>query len=187
MIKKYEIKLIGNAPVIYNRMKKEVEDEKKKLKKNEILEWEETQWIKKAEVNNGGALLPKEWVMSMLINACKQTRLVPHFETKKSATYTRYVQSCVIKETLPLGKTKDLTPYGKFLPSQGAKGGGKVWRVRPMMENWCALFTFVDPFGRMNKDELKELLEYGGMFIGIGDSRNQGFGRFDVDYVKEMK
>lgn len=186
-MKKYEIKLIGNAPIIYNRMKKEVEDEKKKLKKNEILEWEEQNWAKKAEINDGSALLPKEWVMSMLINACKQTRMIPHFETKKSATYTRYVQSCIISETSPLGKVKNLEPYGKYLPAQGLKGGGKVWRVRPMLKEWNATFIFVDPFGRMKKDELQELLEYGGMFIGIGDSRNQGFGRFDIDFVREVK
>jgi hypothetical protein len=168
-------------------MRKEVEDEKKKLKKNEILEWEETNWIKKAEVNNGNALLPKEWVMSMLINACKQTRMIPHYATKKNETYTRYVQSCIIQDTSPLGKSKELKEYGKYLPSQGAKGGGKVWRVRPMLDKWDTTFTFVDPFGRMKRDELKELLEYGGMFIGIGDSRNQGFGRFIVDSVKEVK
>ena len=187
MIKKYEIKIIGNSPVIYNRMKKEIEDEKKKLKKNEMLEWEENNWLEKAETNNGSAVLPKEWIMSMLINACKQTRMVPHYAVRKSETYTRYIQSCLIQMTEPLGKTKSLEPFGKYLPAQGTRGGGKVWRVRPMLKEWETNIVFVDPFGRMKKDELKELLEYGGMFIGIGDSRSQGFGRFDVVSIKEIK
>jgi hypothetical protein len=31
-MKKYEIKIKGTTPLIWNRMKKEIEDEKKKLK-----------------------------------------------------------------------------------------------------------------------------------------------------------
>lgn len=40
--------------------------------------------------------------------------------------------------------------------------------------------------GRMKIDELKELLSYGGWFIGLGDQRPMGFGRFEVVSVKEL-
>ena len=190
-IKKYEIKIDGETPVIFNRMKKENEDEKKKLRKDELSEWEEKNWLKKAEFNgNSTVVMPTEWIKSMLLNACKQTKMVPHFATTKKATYTRYFQSVLIppKPPILLGKKKELVPHGGYYPAQGTrKTGGKVWKVFPKMEKWSVTFNLVDPFGRMKKAELKELIEYGGMFIGLGDQRAMNFGRFDIDYVKEIK
>lgn len=189
-IKRYEIKIVGETPIIYSRMKKENEDEKKKLKKDELNEWEENNWLKKAEVNNGDVVMPTTWIKSMLLNACKQTLLVPHFATTKKATYTRYFQSMLIppKPLIILAKTTELVQHGGYYPSQGAKKtGGKVWKVFPKLNEWSATFTLVDPFGRMRKEELKELMDYGGMFVGIGDQRAMNFGRFDVDYIKEIK
>ena len=186
-IKKYEIKIKGTTPVLWNRMKKEIEDEKKKLKKNELTEWEEENWMKKGEFNNGNAIIPSEWLKSMLLNACKQTRMVPHFATSKKETYTRYMQSVLIppKPPIEVAKKTKLVAHGGFYPGQGKSSrGGKVWRVFPRLNNWEAKFELVDPFGRMKKEELKELLEYGGYFIGIGDQRTMNFGRFDIDYIK---
>ena len=86
---RYEIQIKGICPLIWNRMKKEIEDEKNKLKKNELKEWEEKNWMKKAEFDeNGNVVIPPAWLISMLINACKQTGLVPHYATKKNETYT---------------------------------------------------------------------------------------------------
>jgi len=189
-MKKYETKIIGNRPALYSRMKKEIEEEKKKLKKNELAEYEEENWMKKAEINDGNAILPSEWIHAMLINACKQTGMHPHFAINKKETYTRYIQNIVIPQQPPivLDKKEKLEPYGAFLSSQpGKMNSGKIWKIFPMLRKWSATFTIVDPFGRMKLEELKELLEYGGMFIGIGDQRNKNFGRFDVDYVREVK
>jgi len=189
-IKKYEIKIVSETPVIWNRMKKENEDGKKKIKKDELNEWEEKNWLEKAEINDGHVVMPTTWIKSMLLNACKQTLLVPHFATTKKATYTRYFQSMLIppKPLIILAKTTELVQHGGYYPSQGAnKKGGKVWKVFPKLNEWSATFTLVDPFGRMKKEELKELMEYGGMFVGLGDQRAMNFGRFDVDYIKEIK
>lgn len=165
-------------------MKKEVEDEKKGLKKNELNGWEEENWLKKAEIEGNKVLIPSRWVMSMLLNACKQTRIVPYFETRKSATYTNYVSSCMIDNVSPVANIKELKPYGAFVSAQGTKRtGNKVWRIRPMLKKWKVSFDFIDPYGRMKKEELQELLEYGGMFIGIGDNRKNNFGRFEVKSV----
>ena len=192
IVKKYEISISGMNPVIYNRMKKEIEDEKKKLKKNELQEWEEKNWIKKADWNDDGELvLPKEWFKGMLLNACKQTRLVPHFATSKKSTFTSYIGGCLIDDSIfyrdGRAATKDdLHAFGAYMPAQpGSANRSKVWRVRPMLdEPWSAKIIFVDVYGRMKKSELEELVEYGGMYIGIGDSRKEGYGRFDVSSIE---
>jgi len=173
IVKKYEISISGMNPVIYNRMKKEIEDEKKKLKKNELQEWEEKNWIKKADWNDDGELvLPKEWFKGMLLNACKQTRLVPHFATSKKSTFTSYIGGCLVDDSIfyrdGRAATKDdLHAFGAYMP-----------------EPWSAKIIFVDVYGRMKKSELEELVEYGGMYIGIGDSRKEGYGRFDVSSIE---
>ena len=192
-MKKYEIKIRGTTPVIYNRLKKELEDEKKKLKKNELNEWEEKNWIRKAEIRDGMLILPREWFKSMLINAAKKTRLVPHFATSKKETFTQYIGSCMVEDAIfydgkkPLTKD-DLKPFGAYMGAQGANSKTKVWRVRPTFTPpWTATITFIDPFERITIDELKELVEFGGAFIGIGDSRNMNYGRFEVVSIKEAK
>jgi len=40
-IKKYEIEVEGNTPIIWNVMKRELEQEKAELKKDQLTEWEE--------------------------------------------------------------------------------------------------------------------------------------------------
>ena len=64
---------------------------------------------------------------------------------------------------------------------------GKVLRYRPLARKWEGTFEIVDPAGRMKKTELKDLIEYGGMFIGLGDDRKDNFGRFEVKEIKELK
>ena len=189
-MKKYEIEIESTTAIIWNRMRKEIEDEKKKLKKNELAEYEEKNWIQKAEYNgNNNIVIPTTWLKSMLINACRQTGLIPHFETKKNARYTRYMQGMLIPPNPPITvcKKKDLEQLGGFYPSQpGKMQSGKIWKIFPMKSEWKAKFTIVDPFGRMLKEELQELLEYGGMFIGIGDQRPMNYGRFEVKSIKEV-
>jgi len=188
-MKKYKVSIKGLHPLIWNRMKKELEDEKKQLKRNELGEWEENRenWVRKAELSNGNALVPNEWVKSMLISACKTTRIVPHYASRKNETYTRYMESVMIDETSPICKSKDLQAYGAFVGAQGKGSSTKVWRVRPFIEKWKLDFSVIDPYGRMKLSELKELLDYSGMFIGLGDNRVNNFGRFDVTAIKEIK
>jgi len=45
----------------------------------------------------------------------------------------------------------------------------------------------IDTIGRMKKDELKILLEWGGQAVGIGDQRIFNFGRFEVKSIKEVE
>ena len=65
------IKGIEGVPVAWNVQKKEIEDEKKKLKRDELSEWEEKNWKCKAEyegdVKNGKnkVLIPARWIKNI--------------------------------------------------------------------------------------------------------------------------
>ena len=187
-IKRYEVEIEGDA-VVWNVMKRELEEERKGIKKDQLVEWEEENWRRKAEFNSKGeVIIPTRWLHSTLINACMKTRIVPHFATTKTNTYTNYVGAFRIENNgSPVCKEKDLEPFGCYEPAQGKKGGGKVWRVRPMKRGWKTKFIVTDPEGRMLKKELQTLLDYAGLYIGIGDARVRQFGRFEVKSIKEVK
>lgn len=186
-MKTYEIHIRGITPLIWNRMKKELDDEQRKLKKDQLREWEEKNWKRKAEFDDKGNLLvPPEWIKSALIEAAKKTRMVPSFATTKQQTYTYYMQSSMVTEVQPIGKIEELEPFGAFVGGRGAGSKTKVWKIRPHLKIWKPTFRLKDPDGRMTNDELKELLEFAGMMVGIGDNRINNFGRFEVDKMVEV-
>lgn len=186
-MKRYEIEIEGITPVVWNRLKKEIMDIHKELKKDELEENERTNWKMKAETKNGNAIIPPEWILSCLVNAAKETRIVPHFATTKSQTYTKYLSNVRINpgKEIVAGKSSDIKRKDAMLSSQGkSKMGGKVLRCHPILEEWNAKFILIDTLGRMKQDELKTLFEWGGQAVGIGDQRIFNFGRFDIKSIK---
>lgn len=188
-MKKYVIKIKGSTPLIWNVMKKELRDEITKLKKNEMDEWENKRenWVRKAECNNGEVIIPSRWIKANLIKSAKGTGIVPHFATTKRATYTSYCESLFISDGERVCLEKQLRGFGEFVGARGKNSDTKVWRMRPILDVWKTSFTISDPSGRMKKDELKELLDFGGMFVGYGDNRKNNFGRFEVLSIEEAK
>jgi hypothetical protein len=188
-MKKYNISITGTSPVIWNVMKRELELEKKKLKKNEYADWEEDakNWKRKAEFDKlGNPIIPNRWFKSCMVASCKKNRIVPSFETKKNATYTNYVQSFMVFNIgKPVCLYKDLEEHGEFVGAQGKNSDSKVWRVRPIKEKWKADFQVIDPVGRMTMGELKEIIEFAGLLIGIGDNRLNNYGRFELTKLVE--
>jgi len=194
---KVEIENQEGFPMLQSRPGKDLMDEIKKTKKNELSEWEENNWQRKAYTENGNVVLPATHIKGCLVNACKHTKIVPYFATKKNETWTRYIEdgmqiSGALVEAngtkgLAIGKVKDLKPYGAFTGAQGKNSATKVWRIRPLLETWKVSFELIDPFGRIRKQDLLELFEYAGVFEGVGDGRKIGFGRFTVKTIKEVK
>jgi len=117
-LKKYKIRANSTTAVIWNVMKKSIADEIKKLKKSELTEWEENNWVKKAETHGKKVFIPARWVKSMLINSAKHTRLIPHFATSKKETFTRYIQSTIVPLDYEVCSTNDLKAYGAFVGAQ---------------------------------------------------------------------
>jgi len=189
-MKKYKVKIKGISPLIWNRMKPELIDAYNAAKKDELEELEKKRWKQKAEIDaRKNLILPSEWLQGALVNSAKFTRMVPHFATSKSQTYTKYLSTTYIEGIngkIKVGKEADLQMKSAYLSAQGARGGGKVLRCHPLLEEWEAEFIFIDGGGRMTKDEIQTLFEVAGKIIGVGDQRSQRFGRFDVETIKEV-
>ena len=185
-MKKWKVEIVGSTPVLWNVMKRELELEKKGLKKDQLSEWEEDKknWCRKAEFDKAGnVIIPDRWFKNAMIESCKKNRIIPHFATRKNETYTNYVRSCVVLNCGgALCKKKDLVYDGAYVSINNSK----IWRVRPKMENWSATFEIVDPAARMKVDELEEMITYAGMMVGIGDNRINNLGRFDIKKIVEV-
>lgn len=75
------------------------------------------------------------------------------------------------------GHYTDIRPVS----GQGARGGSKTMRCRPMFEQpWSLTFTLsVDPT-IISLDNLRQCVERAGAHHGIGDGRSEGYGRFEI-------
>lgn len=185
-MKRYKITVKGETPLLINTRQRDIDLELKEVKRDKLDEWEEKNWRRKAETDKKGKVcIPTRWMRAAFIEACKGTGVVPHFAKSKKQTYTKYAQSMIFENTSFSMDPKSLLPYGAFVGAQGANSKTKVWKIRPMVEDWETDFDMVDPFGRMNEKELKEILDYMGMLVGIGDGRSLNFGRFEIKSIKE--
>lgn len=185
-MKTYVIEAKSVSPLIFNTRQRDIDLELSKLKKDELSEWEENNWKRKAEINQSGSvILPIRWFRKSFTEACKFTKIVPHFASSKKQTYTKYSSSMIFQNSTFKCKVSDLKPFGSYVGAQGMNSSTKVWRIRPMIESWKCKFEIVDPAGRMLKEELKEILDCSGTILGIGDGRSVNFGRFEVISIKE--
>ena len=56
--------------------------------------------------------------------------------------------------------------------------GNRITRTRPYFEEWALSFDLAIVDSQLDKHEAVTIIEEAGAMIGLGDSRNMGFGRF---------
>ena len=75
----------------------------------------------------------------------------------------------------------DLWAEGFWRTDTMGQRGNRIARTRPFFEEWgVALDSELDT-NQMNLTNLQQVTEDAGTLMGLGDSRNMGFGRFTVD------
>lgn len=64
---------------------------------------------------------------------------------------------------------------------QGARGGSKTMRCRPIFEApWAVAFTLDIDSEIISPDDLRQCVEKAGAYHGFGDGRSEGYGRFEI-------
>lgn len=58
--------------------------------------------------------------------------------------------------------------------------GNRITRTRPYFEEWSLSFDLAVVDTQLDRHEAVTIIEEAGSMIGLGDSRNMGFGRFDA-------
>jgi len=187
-MKKYIVSLRGNSPLVFNTPQEEIARELKKLKKDQLAEWEEKNWKKKAERDSkGNVIIPERWIKSAFVNACKHSKKVPHFATSKKETYTRYSEALYFANSSFKCNDKDLKEIKAYMGAQGAGSKTKVLKIFPKVDQWETTIEISDGLGRITIEEMKELFEFAGVIEGIGDFRKVNAGRFEILSIKEIK
>jgi len=182
--KKYLVEIKGESPIVWNVYKDELIKEYKQLKKDQLEEWGLENWPRKAAYDEDGMLVfPWRWLHSALIKTCMTTRMIPHWESKKNATFTSYIKDLYIYDQKGHIKKDMLERLSLMLRSQPGnyKSNTKVLRHLPLLKEWKAKYKITDPHGKMTLKELRELLDYTGQFIGLGDLRYLKYGRFAIE------
>ncbi len=64
------------------------------------------------------------------------------------------------------------------------QGRVRISRTRPFFEVWGVQFEAEMDEEQLNMTNFEQLVEDTGSLIGLGDSRNMGFGRFDTEIVE---
>jgi hypothetical protein len=103
--------------------------------------------------------------------------------------YTDVIASACIVEPMPLGLHQDderIIPFGVMCsanPTVG-KGGGKVFKVRPLIRPWGGTFTIHVFDARLTPMVLKTIITFAGSFKGLCNWRPK-FGRFKLVNITE--
>lgn len=169
----------GMAPLLFNRFPDE-DNPEGKSKKKKAVESKDVQVEKSLyRTKDGKIYQPAEHFVGAMIKAGVQFKL----DGKK--TYKDVVKGGVFVE--PLQIIHESQEYDKdwrvtVIPSTR----GRVMKGRARMDNWQLKFDVVCIDDRATPKDIKEILEYAGAYIGVGDYRPR-YGRFEVVSMEEVK
>ena len=103
---------------------------------------------------------------------------------KRGATYSKLVASTlsVVPDAIP-HKIQDYEIDSRPVVVQRAR----VTRYRPILKDWELDFILELPDDQLQVEVVKEILDYAGLYVGIGDFRPGKGGKFGKFMVTEFK
>lgn len=127
----------------------------------------------------------KFMIPSEMIEAC-MTKAATNFKLEGKKTYKDVIKGGIIVDPIEIVLSNQ-KPVMDARWGRNKNTGGAVWVVRPCFNDWALEFT-IDLLQdeRVSPERLKEILAYGGLYVGIGAWRPK-FGRFEVESFKAIK
>jgi len=177
-----EAKIQGVVPLLQHRYifadERENAAKLRSGKKDHREEWKDALFLDPA----CGVYEPSLHIEAALVKAAVNFQIVG----KGKKTYKDLFKSAVFvsPEKIPFGITgtpDELVKSGQIEVHKALVRvmGSGVERYRPMLKNWSLEFTIEIADGQLDPDVVKQVLEYAGRAIGIGDNRPR-YGRFSV-------
>jgi hypothetical protein len=182
-MKKFNVTIKGISPLLQARHPNPAEEEKIRLisgkdKKKKVSEKEQFD-IHAYRNDKGKFVQPAEMIEASMVKAATSFRM----EGKK--TYKDAFKAGLFIDPVEiLHKNQKFVPDGRW--AQNVSIRGAVWVVRPRVDEWELNFTvnlLLDE--RIPGELVKEVLQYAGMYIGIGAWRPK-FGRFEIVKFEEV-
>lgn len=181
-MKKIEVEIKGLTPYLMHRFGEEDADKKsqKKIgKKDYEAEVEKALY----QSPKGEIYVPSTQIKGCLTEAGKQMRVVG----KGKSTYSKLFGAFLLVEpdTIPMLNQKWITDARAVVIQRA-----RIIRYRPKFTEWGLKFTIQIMDDGIDPSVVKEALDLGGNYVGIGDFRPQkkgSFGRFMVTSFNEIK
>jgi hypothetical protein len=150
-------------------------------------------WRERAHVNERNEVYIPPLALKNCLAECAKF-LAETIKGKGKQTWTKHFEAGImVTEPLVLhdGKDRvmhkeDLVAYPLYVPADGRRGGNRrVERIFPVVNEWstACLINVIDPVLIEAPHKIKEYLNQGGQFIGLGSlrARNNGyFGRYEA-------
>lgn len=176
-MKTFSVVLNGISPLIVHRNSPELEALQKKQRDNEARKRiEEENYHLYLYVNLNGPYVPSLNLLRCFTSAAKEFRLEGH--GKKS--YRNIIGGGFIiisPDEIPLiGKYEPFKTYVKIQNQ-------RVLRVRPIFPSWSLKFKLMIMDG-VDPARVRDIVDYAGLFVGLGDFRPERggpYGRFVVE------
>jgi hypothetical protein len=176
---KFKVKVKGMAPLLFNRYPDE-DNPDGKSKAKRVQPTKDEQVEKSLYRNEKGKIYqPSEHFVGSMVKAGTNFKL----EGKK--TYKDVVKGGVFIEPLKIEHLKQAYVAdwrGVVIPSTR----GRVMKGRARMDEWELEFDLICIDPRAEDNVIKNILEYAGAYIGVGDYRPR-YGRFEVVSWNKVK
>ena len=169
----YEVKIKIKGIADYLQHKRPFEEDNSRQKSGEV------DYSKEAEKSlyfddEIGCYIPSKQLRAGLVKAAVNFKV----KGRMGKTYKDMVNATIEIEPdkIPLGKKTFDYNHQEFVKIQR----NQILRSRPAFKKgWEAEFSLLVLDDQMQKEILKEIVEYAGKFVGIGDWRPH-FGRFEI-------
>jgi len=173
-IKQYQVKVRGITPVLQHKFNGLAAE--KRLKQLPDKQQAEAHAYREGEY----IVFPATWFEQCLKNA--YVSLAP--KNSKNAAKQFIGSRIRVKPDFINTGQKTYEIDKRTVPSQIGKKSCRDFVIRPRLDKWEVEFIVETP---LKKDELMEILEEAGIEHGVGANRTNGFGRFEVVELKELK
>ena len=186
-MKKYDVQLQSVSPIAFGRY---YTPEVPELRGETKQAYEERTWKNRAHIDKNGVFIPALAFKNLLTSAAKYLGL--QIPGKGKSTYTKHFASGIlITDNVYVAKEAQLRGQWIHVPADGMRGGSKrVMKCFPVLDEWSGILRVIVLDETVTLEVLREHLNEGGNFIGVGSLRVQNngiYGRFKVGDIKPVK
>lgn len=182
-MKQFKVTIEGVTPILFNRFIEATIDVKGEKRPGEPKAIPPE--YKLYRDGEGNICIPSTWINGSLIEASKNFKITG----KGKATYSKLVGSMVkIYPDMCVVEPQKYDLYTVSAVNPSTKG--RMMVTRPKMDKWKTSFNIEFNEDDISVEVLKNILDYAGQYVGIGDwrpAKKGQFGKFMVTKFEEVE
>jgi len=182
----------GPSSFLFDGWRKELHKEMKDLRGVRLVKWQEANWRRWAILNEKGkVILPANMFKLAFHEACRHLRRDLSFvKGKKQAIRIidpKYTSTMDFRDSTFSCDVKQLKMWNMCMCCISMIDGEiPAGKLRPILERWKTDIKISDPLGKLKTQEIADMLNFAGRFVGVGSGRWQGMGSFELEFIKRI-